>query len=81
MCIHYVVLIFKAMLNVEITTYNAARCSIWTSRHFLVDLANILAWNFMKVATRGVKFLRSSNIFSHLFLLLARCYFKFFIST
>ena len=78
MGIHYIVLIFKAMLNVKITTHNAVRCT--ARRNVFVDLANILAWDFMKVTTGGVKFLRSTNIFSHLFLLFARCNFKFFVS-
>ena len=81
MGIDQVVLVLEAMLNVEVTAYDAVWCSIGGSWHFLVSLANGLCWNFMKVASRCIKFLCCSNVLSHLLFLLPRCNFNFFVIT
>jgi len=69
------------MLNVEVTANDSVGGAILPCGHFLVNRTDILRWNLMKVATRSVKFLSSSNVFSHLLFLLPSCNFNFFVST
>ena len=62
--------LFKAMLDVQITCTSSTGCRLLITYSF-IDLSHIMNWHFLEIATRCVEFLCSPDISADLFLLLA----------
>ena len=62
--------LFKAMLDVQITCASSTRCRLLITYSF-IDLSYIIQRHFLEIATRCVEFLCSPDISADLFLLFA----------